>query len=286
MGWTVEGDGIGLVTTIRIKLERNANWEQWVLLTADRHLDNPHCKRAMVKRHLDQAVERGAFNIDLGDSFCAMQGKTDPRHQKGSVGEGQGVNDYFGTLLRQHFEFFKPYVSVLAVAGLGNHETKIIKHSEIDLTRALVDRLRDNGSKVVRGGYRGWVRCMFESDNGARYSRTIYYDHGSGGGGPVTKGVIQTNRRAAMLCDADIVASGHIHESWVVELQKVGLSAQGVQTVRPQYHVCVPTYKDEFGETVEGFHHEKGAPPKPLGAWWIRFYWDKPELKFELIRAN
>ena len=57
----------------------------WVLLTSDRHHDNPHCNQELEKKHLDQAVEREAVIIDYGDLFCAMQGKYDRRHSKDDI---------------------------------------------------------------------------------------------------------------------------------------------------------------------------------------------------------
>ena len=282
--WTTEATGPRVIT-IRIPVTRNASWEQWALITADRHLDNPHADRAMMLRHLKQAQDRGAFNIDLGDSFCAMQGRNDKRGQKGDVG-AMGVNDYFGELVRDHFRFFQPFADVLAVAGIGNHEAKVLKHNEIDLTRALVDRLRDNGSQVLRGGYSGWVRLLFSADGGSRRSLNMYYAHGSGGGGPVTKGVIQTNRRSAMLSNADIVVSGHIHEAWMMKIPKVGLSASGQEVQCDVLHLCVPTYKDEFLTSGEGFHHEKEGPPKPKGAWWLRFFFERRDNKIMVEAAS
>ena len=49
-------------------------WEQWVLLTSDRHWDNPKSDHALQIKHLIQAVERNAIIIDAGDLYCAMQG--------------------------------------------------------------------------------------------------------------------------------------------------------------------------------------------------------------------
>ena len=47
----------------------------WVLLSFDRHHDNPKSDNVMELRHLRQAKERNAVIIDGGDLFCAMQGK-------------------------------------------------------------------------------------------------------------------------------------------------------------------------------------------------------------------
>ena len=47
-----------------------------------------------------------------------------------------------------------------------------------------------------------------------------------GGSAVVTKGVIDTNRRSVMLANADIVATGHIHESWEMPLMRKHLSTR------------------------------------------------------------
>lgn len=285
MTWTVERAD-ETVTAIRIDCDRAKSWEQWVLLTSDVHYDNPLCNRQLYKRHLDQALERNAPNLDFGDFFCAMQGRTDPRHEKGHVLPENHTGDYFGSLARGSYEFLSPYRSILALRGKGNHESKILKHNEIDLTRALADKLNDNGGNVQVGGYRGWVIFRLIGGN-HRQTVRMYYTHGSGGSAPVTKGVIRTNRRAAYV-DADIIVGGHIHESWAMEMCRVGVNDSGREVVNDQLHLCVPTYKEEFTNLGDGFHHEKEGPPKPLGGWWLRFFWDTTKHKFgyEYMRAK
>lgn len=285
MTWETEATG-DTVATIRIEAERTKNWEQWLLLTSDVHFDNPLCKRALYRRHLEQALERNAPNIDLGDFNCAMQGRSDPRHEKGHVLDENNTQDYFGSLIRSSYEFLAPFAKVIAVRGIGNHEAVIKKKNEIDVSRAIVDRLNDNGGKAILGGYRGWVRLMFLGGN-MRQTFRLYYTHGSGGSAPVTKGVIRTNRRASFV-DADIIVGGHIHESWAMELCRVAVNDSGREVVNDQLHLCVPTYKEEFTDLGGGFHHEKEGAPKPLGGWWLRFFWDTAEKRFsyEYTRAK
>jgi UDP-2,3-diacylglucosamine pyrophosphatase LpxH len=52
---------------------------QEYLLISDIHLDNPKCRRDLLKRHLDQAMEKKAPVFINGDLFCAMQGNKDRR---------------------------------------------------------------------------------------------------------------------------------------------------------------------------------------------------------------
>jgi hypothetical protein len=145
--------------------------------------------------------------------------------------------------------------------------TAIRNHLETDLLQRLCAKI-----DTQHMGYSGFVRFMFEAASGGnRSSRRMYWHHGYGGGGPVTKGVIGTNRRAAYV-DADIYASGHIHESTIVENSVLRLSDSGIEQIITQLHIQLPTYKQEF-DLRGGFHVEKGRPPKPTGAWLLEFYY-------------
>jgi len=274
------------VANIKLDFRRRADWEQYMLLTSDRHLDNPKSNWKMQKRHLDLAKERNAPVIDCGDLFCAMQGKYDPRSKKTDIREENRKDDYLDTLVDTAEKFFMPYKDILGVIGTGNHETAILKRLETNLTARLIKRLHTAGSNVVAGGYRGWIRLLF-SDNGKSQSFNIYYSHGSNSNAPVTKGIIKTNRHAVWLPDADIILTGHIHESWAFRITRARLSQMGKEYVDSQTHIQLPTYKEEFLGSNMGFHHENGRPPKPLGAWWLRFYYclDQERIKYEAIQA-
>ncbi len=65
-------------------------------------------------------------------------------------------------------------------------------------------------------------------DEGSKVPLIMAYHHGYGGGGPVTKDVIQTNRRAVYLPDANIVISGHTHDRWIVPVTRNRISHIGI----------------------------------------------------------
>jgi len=113
----------------------------------------------------------------------------------------------------------------------------------------------------------------------------LNYTHGYGGGGPVTKGVIQANRKAVYLPDAHFCVSGHIHEHWLMTQSRERLTRSGETKIDEQVHVCLPTYKEEY-LMGEDFHRERGRPPKPLGAYWLRFFYDADDINYEFIRAK
>ena len=238
-----------------------------ILLISDLHWDNPHCDRGLLKRHLDEALGKNAPVLVNGDLFCAMQGKYDRRSCKSDVRPEHNTATYLDDLVDTAVDWFGPYADILAVIGQGNHETAITKNHETHLTDRLCAGLRSKyGSKVIAGGYGFWVHVIPASKKG---TLKIFAHHGSGGGGPVTKGVIQTNRRQCMVAGADVIWSGHIHEAWCLEGMQVGTDRAGNVVHTTVHHVCTPTYKEEYGDGHQGWHVERMAPPKPLGGYWM-----------------
>lgn len=245
-----------------------------VLLSSDHHWDNPHCDRRLMKAHLEQALALRAPVLIYGDFFCCMQGKWDKRSSKQDLRPEHAGGNYFDRLVATAADWLAPYASILAVIGPGNHETAILKHHETNLTERLVEAIRQRcpDSPVRVGGYSGWVRFQFQMrPNGeAQQSIRLWYHHGYGGGGPVTRGVIQSNRRAVYV-EADIIASGHTHDAWIVPVQRIRLNKRNQVNHGEQLHISTPGYKEEYADGWGGFHVERGAPPKPVGAAWVDF---------------
>jgi len=259
-----------------------AGWAQDFLLIADVHFDNPHCKRGLLRQHLDMAQERGAGILIVGDWFDVMQSRDDPRRSKASLSPDFLV-DYIDSVIDDSVAFLRPYAENIVMVSEGNHESAIRKKVETNLTRRLAKEL---GVEAMR--YSGWVQFRIMEGGRSRRLVNLYFTHGSGGGGPVTKGVIQHNRRAAMLNDAQIVVSGHIHEYWTVVNTVHGINGAGKPYFFDQLHISLPTYKEEF-EEMEGYHTEKGRPPKPLGGVWLRFnarHSAPGRISYEALRAE
>lgn len=263
VAYTVERTGPNVLTLRHADV--GMGWRQSYLLMADVHWDNPYCDRKLLKRHLELAKSEGLGVLCIGDWFCAMQGKYDKRASKDDIRpEHQGGN-YLDLLVDTAAEYLEPYRENLVMLSDGNHETAIRNHLETDLLARLCGALG-----VQHLGYSGFVRFMFEAAGGGRrISKRLYFHHGAGGGGPVTKGMIQTARRAASV-DADIFATGHIHESFAAENPIVRLNDAGRETIAQQWHIQLPTFKQEY-DLRGGFHVERGRPPKPLGAWRLTF---------------
>ena len=246
-------------------------WEQWILLLADEHWDNPKCNRDLLKKHYDQAVERDALILSFGDLFCAMQGKFDKRSSKDDVRPEHQEGNYLDRLVETAAEWYAPYADRLLLIGQGNHEISILKHHETNLLDRLAERLRAGGGITRTGGYAGWVRFQFFRGQHS-HSQRLYYMHGFGGGGPVTQGKIDWNRLQTFV-DADIMIQGHVHYKELFPVPRVSLSETSNVVRKIMHMVRVGTYKDEYGTGGSNWHIENGRGPRPMGGYWLRFYY-------------
>lgn len=249
-----------------------ADWEQRVLLRSDAHHDNVKNDWGLEQKHLEMAREFDAPIIDNGDAFCAMQGKYDPRKDYNQLKEKHKRKDYLDGLVETAAEDYGPFADQFAVMGRGNHEESILDRLGTNLTGNLVHRLNTNGKRrrtTFQGGYSGWVFFRFTIRNTVRQTLKLHYFHGAGGAAPVTRGVIQTNRQAVYLPDADVVITGHTHDAWVVPVPRVRISSMGKIFSDRQWHVRTGTYKNDYGDGAEGWHVTTGKPPKAMGAVWM-----------------
>ena len=262
-----------------------SGWEQWFLLSSDRHFDSMHCDRKLMFADLNKARERNALIIDTGDFFSMMQGKYDPRKNYDDMRPEYLFQDYLGAIVEDAVAKFTDYADMFLVMGKGNHDLAIKKHNNFDVMSALVSRLNDKAKTHIQlGGYGGWVRFQFVEGN-HRVRKQLHYFHGSGGGAEVTRGVIRTNRMAVYIEGADIVMTGHTHDSWHVPIEKLYLNNKGVITKSVCHFINCGTYEDSYGEGDEGWWVESGKSPRPRGAVWLRFYLESHEIKTDITLA-
>jgi len=265
--------------------------DQEFLLMSDIHFDNPKCDRALLKRHLDEAVKRNAIVMMNGDIFCVMQGLTDKRHNKGEIMARHVGPNYFDLILEDATEFFGPYAKHIALVGYGNHETAVRRRGEHDMLQNFVYRMRhEHKADINLGGYGGWVVVKQKMRDSAPHTKNliIKYFHGSGGGGAVTKGTIGNQRRMASIQGADVIWTGHVHELHhhldVAETLVPNFQAEKGSheiTHKHVHHVTTAGYKEEYGDGSGGYHIEKGRPPKPLGSYWMRSVIRRVQVDYE-----
>jgi hypothetical protein len=243
-----------------------------LLLLSDLHWDNPKCDRVLLKNHLDEAVKRDAKIILNGDTFCMMQGKYDPRRSKKDILPEHNKANYIDAVIQDAVNWFAPYKDHILVVGYGNHETAILKALETDPIQRFVDLFNTtHGAEIHAGGYGGVVDFKFQlSAEGHRRKWTLRYYHGFGGGGIVTKGVIQDQRMMSFMEGYDCIWQGHVHELYHhINPVEVYDSHQKKIKIRDVHQIRTSSYKEEYEDGFAGFHIERGRPPKPLGAMWL-----------------
>lgn len=183
------------------------------LLASDLHMDHPKCNRELLKAHFDECVERGGRILLNGDIFCVMQGRSDKRHNKGSVRPENMKDNYFDSIVNTAVEFLLPYAKHILFIGAGNHETSIYKRVEIDLRHHTFDI--DPAMILPENKFCGPLESVFYPSTFAAYqqerrsqmtlSYTIYHNHGTGGEAPVTGGSIEDNRKQTQVEGADAI---------------------------------------------------------------------------------
>jgi hypothetical protein len=264
--WGTEGIGGGVS---RITFKDRAIW---IYVTSDWHWDSVKCNRELLHKDLSLAKSLNAPVICIGDVFDAMGGKYDPRSSKDEIRPELLHGNYFDEAVEQCAKWMKPFAGVIAVISPGNHETAIRKRQETCLTTRLVERLKMYGSPVQQGSYAGWVLVRGKRNHRHIATHRIWYHHGYGGGGPVTRGVIDFSRFLIDV-DADTIASGHIHQRTLIEATRQRVNSNGRVCVEPIYLVRSASYKDEC--LTDGWAVEKGLSSRPLGGWWLRLRWNR-----------
>ena len=235
-----------------------------LFFTSDVHFDSVFCDRKSFFQDMDEAKKKGAKVCIFGDFFDAMNGRFDPRRDMSLLRPEYRRADYYDFVVNDAIDKLSKYKDNILIITAGNHELSVLKNAQTFLT----DRLA-KGLGCLHGGYGGWLNIKFQI-KGVRGSCNIKYFHGSGGEAPVTRGVIQTNRQAVYLPDADIVVNGHSHNAYWVPISRERLSQKGEHYFDTQHHVRTPGYMQGYGDGTTGWEVTRGGVPKPLGGCFVK----------------
>ena len=234
------------------------------LLMSDEHWDNAHCDLRLLKKHHEQAVVKNSPIFKFGDLFCAMQGKWDKRADQNQLRPEHRGNNYLDQLITTAEEWYTPYAKNIALITDGNHENSVQLRHQTSLLERLTDRLH-----CLHGSYWGFIifRFAMKGNQKASVSKTMHFHHGYGGGGEVTRGLIDHSRTRGQY-RADIYVSGHIHRRNSEEnvITEVVPNSRSIRQKRELF-LRSSTYKNE----VDGWHAETGKAARPLGGWWLKF---------------
>jgi len=174
----------------------------------------------------------------------------------------QGRRDVLDAALEMAVDIYGPYADQIDVVGIGNHESAVEKYHSTDMIARFIRHLNRKGGKVKYGGYGGFIDYRMKRKNhGVRL--VIYYHHGGGGSAPVTKGMIDFNRKGTWV-DSDVVWLGHKHNK-IVDTTPLRMRCpkDGDQAIfDQQVFVMTGGYMDNYsGQTHEDvMAHGRRAP--------------------------
>lgn len=249
-----------------------SNDKKDILMISDVHFDSKKCNRFALKKLLDEALDREAGIMIFGDLLDVMGAKYDPRSGKSDIRPEYNEGNYFSAVVDDLVKFFKPYANNLLFVSEGNHEYSVKQRHEFDLLKIFEYKMRmEAGWNGLLGSYEGWI--LFRSSFANRTPGPVkcYYTHGSGGNAPVTRGVINTNRRQVNI-QADLFVSGHIHTQWAVPVPQRSITAYGTEKVSDVLHLQLGCFKEAHKGTWEAM---KGFGAANIGGYWVRFFWNK-----------
>jgi len=272
----------------RFDIPMESNSEKWMFTCSDVHFDNPKCNRELFFKHMDRALELDAMITITGDFFCLMQGAYDPRKSKSSILLEHNEDNYLDLVINDAANRMIPYAKNIILISRGNHETSVSKRNETDVMERFVERLNLLAdSNIQIGNYLGYYTLNFSYTKGGDSKPiNVAYSHGHWGG-IVTKGALSVMRYSAMFPDADIIFSGHTHDSYIMTQPRYRIRNQAYKVqIEKQWHVKTGTYKEEFAEG-RGWASERIGVPKHLGGAFTRFDYKKNNpITFEITLTH
>lgn len=241
--------------------------EQPIYFTSDWHFDNQKTDEKAIKFLLDDCKNNNGLIILNGDTLCLMQGKYDPRKSKSAIKAKHNNDNYIMSVIDDLVDFLTPYADNILQINQGNHETSVSARMELDVLELLVSKLNAKcNTNVQLGAYMGYIQLAFYNNHkSSGRVCNIAYSHGHSGG-VVTKGTTIVQRYASIFPDADIIISGHSHDSWLIKHQQFGLNSNKKKLEnKTQWHLKTGTYKEEY-LNGNGWAVEKIGVPKSIGS--------------------
>ena len=237
-----------------------------ILPFSDLHLGNKLCDLDLFKKHLKLLDEENTYWFCLGDMIDSVV-LSDPRFDPKSCGLGDIVLDYADTLI----ELLEPYKDTCLGYLTGNHEEKLRKKAQIDVSRYI--------AKQLGVTYMGLVSLLYVSFSRKSHScgQVWLLTHGSFNG-QTRYGKIRKAEELSQKFDADIYFSGHTHDKVYTRVVTYTVNRVGQLVEKERVFVITGGYLRGYSDSVDEYCYveRKLLKPLPLGTPLVRIY---PECK-------
>lgn len=225
---------------------------------SDLHIGSVHTDYELIKKELQFAKEKGdriAINGDVFDLILPSDHKrfkADVLHPR-MLGRTNIVNE----AIKWATELFTPVVDLIDGIGCGNHETALEKHHSYDPILALIyelEKVRKAEGIIHHLGYTGFIDYRYRYKSRTQRAKTNsnskrfvpYYHHGAGGSAPVTKGMIDFNRKDVWVV-ADAIWFGHKHNRLMDHIYRMSCPESGDQPrMHDVRHIMTGAYFDTY----------------------------------------
>lgn len=229
-----------------------------IQLMSDLHIGAANVNYGLIRHELAQAKSRGDRILLNGDIFDMILTRDTKRYTPVALHPKlQGRNNIINRAIQWAEHLLAPYADSIDMIGVGNHETTVEKHHNVDPTQALVEKLQAHVTKsdhvIHYGGYSGYVDYRFRYNYTDKKARKgccgkrylIHYHHGSGGSSPITKGIGDLFRKQWV--NADVHWIGHKHNRLNLHIQAVDCPQSGDELiVRDVRQIMTGSYFDTY----------------------------------------
>lgn len=218
-------------------------------LMSDLHIGAAHVDYKLIEKEIETARENGDRVLINGDLLDLILAKDAKRYSPEAVHPRlAGRSDMINAAITWAAELLAPVAGQIDMIGIGNHETAVSKWHGVDPTLLVIYELersireQKKEHTIHYGGYTGFVDYRVRQDETHGIRWVLYYHHGSGASAPVTKGMIDFNRKDVFI-DADVIWMGHKHNKLSVTVEKLSCPEAGDQPkVKEVRHIMTGAY--------------------------------------------
>lgn len=222
-------------------------------LLSDLHIGAANVDYDLIKSELEDARKHNARIAFNGDVFDLILPKDHKRFSPDVLHPCLlGRRDVIDEAVNMAYKMLLPYVDLIDMIGIGNHETSVEKYHSTDVVMRLLEKLQDKAKhQIYYGGYLGYldyriVTTRGKTPRGSQYK--IFYFHGGGGSAPITKGMIDFSRLQMWVSDAHVVWIGHKHNRLTSHVQSIRCPDDGDQFVmKDVLHIMTGAYFETYG---------------------------------------
>ncbi len=222
-------------------------------------------KRRFVDFLSEQMAVPQSYLILMGDVFDTIIPADNKRYDPSDIEPkylvakpGQIIN----LALNEVTSVLYPYKDNIVGILTGNHEWEYMRRYGLNITQMLCDRL---GCRNLGMSFLMWLQMRRNGENGKGRSLVVYGHHGYGGGSRTAGGGVTKYEKQIKAFDADLYLFGHDHDTWKMQIPRVGVNKQGNVTDKPVTIVCCGTFKRSLSDDeIPTWEEKMGFGPKML----------------------